>query len=385
MLHEIFHLSYFMDVSGADLVVDLSINFFGNDDDGNRETKTERVYGPLNVKMMARYQEYSNVPIGRPVGDYVRRNADNLAYFATASYVQDRIGYYPHLPIVYRSIDGPPIRDSAVLTTYDDNHNPIFNLTDNSGDISLFTPVDDALPDEPSCPDYKSATSQTFDNDTDTTGNSSLNITGMANNSLYPTEYIANVSAWIKADFDDEVISSSIPSTTTISPTGTPTCVGNQVESNCIAATLPSATPFSGPQGPSCAAADGGQKGTSPRLNATVAQEAASQYCQNLIDAKIVLSESGTNPKPGTEIGKAENGADMVLTVMFDKTTCPVDQSASELDFAAIGLDACYDLLCMPVEEVCSQDSTWPTYDAEWSLEGGVYGDSCGLFALYGQ
>lgn len=142
MLHEIFHLDYFMDVSGASHVTDLSIYYIKNVD-GSLTSVTgkwlpsalhltflsipssavtmrdrtltanpfiDKAYGATNTKMMARFQEFIN-PVGRLVGSYTMRNADSLAYFATASYVQSRTGTYPHLPIVYKQIEGPPFKD----------------------------------------------------------------------------------------------------------------------------------------------------------------------------------------------------------------------------------------------------------------------------------
>ena len=124
---------------------------------------------------------------------------------------------------------------------------------------------------------------------------------------------------------------------------------------------------------------------TSPRLDAQAAQDAATQYCQNLIDSKAVLSGNTQNPAPGIQQGKTENGGSMALAVMFDQSLCSPDQSTSTLDFAAMGLDNCVENLYTNIQLVCSQDSTWVSYDPQWTLLGGTFGASCGLFSLYGQ
>ena len=171
---------------------------------------------------------------------------------------------------------------------------------------------------------------------------------------------------------------------TTTVPNETPLCVGNQVQGSCIGGTLPSSTPYSGYQGPSCNKADG-SPGSRPRLNATVAQEAANQYCQNLVDQKVVLSDSTANPAPGVQKGTAENGGQMSLTVMYYKNSCPEDHSSSTLDFSAMGVETCFQNLYTALEAHCSQDSTWQAYDPQWTFQGGVFGGSCGLFSIAGE
>ncbi|CAF9923837.1 MAG: Suppressor of the cold-sensitive snRNP bioproteinsis mutant brr1-1 [Heterodermia speciosa] len=122
-----------------------------------------------------------------------------------------------------------------------------------------------------------------------------------------------------------------------------------------------------------------------PRLNATVAQAAASQYCQKLVDEKVVLSDGTSDPAPAVAKGKAEDGHQMSLTVMYFQNSCPEDHSASTLDFAAIGAETCFQYLYTALEGGCSQDNTWQNYDPEWTFEGGVFGAGCGLFAISGD
>ena len=175
---------------------------------------------------------------------------------------------------------------------------------------------------------------------------------------------------------------SPTPATTTSK--STPTCAGNQVQGSCIAGTLPSSTPYSGYIGPSCLKADGSPN-SSPRLNTKTAQDAAQAYCQSLVDKKIVLADGAANPAPDILKGKAENGGQMSLTVMYFKDSCPQDKSRSELDFAALGVDVCFQNLFTALQTGCEQDSTWDNYDPDWTFEGGVFGGDCGLFSISGE
>ncbi|MCJ1371368.1 hypothetical protein MMC20_002583 [Loxospora ochrophaea] len=386
-LHELFHLNYFMGTDGSNHVTDMSISFNKRDENNELYTVTEVAYGPSNTKIMARFQELKKYPDNFRAGYYVMRNSDNLAWFALAKYVQDRIGVYPHLPIIYNQINGPPYRDIGGLGIFEDNSNPVFNFTiagneTTADNITSALGIDDGLPDENSCSDDITATGQTFDT-TSAAQNATLNISGMANDTVYPAAYMTNLTSWLESDFG-VTPSNSSEATTTTSPTSTPTCIGNQVESSCIADTLPSVTPYAGSQGPSCARADGAA-GSAPRLNMTVAQDAASQFCANLVNTNVVLSSSTANPAPDVEAGAAEGGADMVLTAMYDETSCPQDKSNSTLDFGTMGLDACFGLLFTALSEECAEDSTWTDYNPDWTLEGGVYADACGLFTIFSQ
>lgn len=91
MYHEMTHLNLAADSSGDNTpnprIIDLKIDY--EETDGTRwRTKA---YGPLRTKMLARYEPPSpNDPM--PTGWYVQRNADNLALFALAKYVQSKIG-----------------------------------------------------------------------------------------------------------------------------------------------------------------------------------------------------------------------------------------------------------------------------------------------------
>lgn len=177
------------------------------------------------------------------------------------------------------------------------------------------------------------------------------------------------------------VSSSASSSTSTAASTATP-CQGNQVEvSGCAAGSLPSSTPYSGVKTPSCVRADG-DAGSQPRLNDSKAQAAAADYCSQLISKSVVLSAKNSDYAPYTEPGVAENGASMSLTVLFDVEACPTDKSKTTLDFKALGQTECYQNMYTAIAEVCAQDSTWKEYNKDFTLEGGVFENDCGLWAL---
>ena len=377
-LHELFHLDYFMAVNRANHITDLSISFMEYEE-GKEIIRNKIAYGPRYTKMMAKFEELDN-PIGRPVGSYVMRNADNLAWYAMAKYVQDQIVTYPHLPTIFKKINGPPFKQ-RLIETFTSNENPVFDLPlaaneTSSGNAMPILSIDDRLPDDNSCSDdLTSDRSNNADID-------NLNISGLANDDVYPPEYMANLTSWLKTDSGVNPATTGTTATPA-SSTPPPVCLGNQAESSCIGRPFPSATPYTGSQGPICGQADGAP-GSSPRLNLRVAQNAARQYCQRLVDEEVVLSDGTGAPKPATEAKVAEGGADMVLTVIYDVSSCPQDHSNSTLDFGALGVDACFNHLFNAVSEACVEDRSWIHYDPQWTLDGGIYAVSCGLFALNG-
>ena len=75
----------------------------------------------------------------------------------------------------------------------------------------------------------------------------------------------------------------------------------------------------------------------------------------------------------------------MSLSVLYFENSCPEDRSSSTLDFSAMGVETCFANLYTALEASCSQDSTWEAYDPQWTFEGGVFGNSCGLFAISGD
>ena len=246
MTHEITHLDFFMESDpAANHITDLSVSWYERPTEGPIRIRhiTQKAYGPDNTKKLARYQEYRNPPITDPAGHYVSVNADNLAWFATAKYIQDRLGnVYPHLPIVTKKIDGPPWKPVGSASTFSDNGNPIFDVAGN-GSVST-TSDDPALPPPNSCSDDmagrgKGKKLRVRDDPAWLT----VNISGMANDFSYPQEYRDNVTKWLQEDFNVQppvqTFGKPVPTQTFGGgPVATP-CQGN----NCVTAGQPSATP----------------------------------------------------------------------------------------------------------------------------------------------
>jgi hypothetical protein len=182
----------------------------------------------------------------------------------------------------------------------------------------------------------------------------------------------------------DDGDSGSEPSTDPPLVNGKPICDGNQVQKDCVGGVLPHVDDYSGPQAPTCMKADGSQ-GSSPRLNAAELRNQASEYCKGLVDSKWLLKE-GANPKPAVLPGKAENGASMVLAVMYYKSSCPKDKSKSEMDFGALGVDKCVEYLSDTLAHLCLLDQSWgAAWNKDFEVMGGVWATDCAMFSVLGQ
>jgi hypothetical protein len=140
--------------------------------------------------------------------------------------------------------------------------------------------------------------------------------------------------------------------TTTTTSGSSPTCTGNQVEGSCTQASLPSASPNSGPRGPVC-----NKVGTNNyvRLNADKTKQGASDYCKNLISGNIVLNKDSTSVKAGIITGASEGGGDVSLALLFDVDSCdPNTKDADqEVDFGAMKQSDCETNLYTSLSQVC--------------------------------
>lgn len=165
-------------------------------------------------------------------------------------------------------------------------------------------------------------------------------------------------------------------------PKGKP-CEGNQVTTdNCVQATFPSnLKPESGPQQPICMKYDGKSV---LRINEDEAKKGVSEYCNNLIEGKVKLDKSYTSPKPGIISGGAENNGDIAISVAFWDVAC--DKGKSSIDFGSMSLQECYDNFYTTIDQFCAQDSTWgKEFNPDAQLEGGLWGNQCGMWSLAGQ
>ncbi|KAL9106503.1 MAG: hypothetical protein Q9227_008482 [Pyrenula ochraceoflavens] len=166
-----------------------------------------------------------------------------------------------------------------------------------------------------------------------------------------------------------------------------PRCQGNQVQlSDCQQQHYPSDMPdFSGPQQPICNKVD---TGDNPflKINADKAQQAAATYCANLKSSKIVLNAQNTQPgKSGIQPDAAENGGDAALSVLFDIKACPTDKKTTSIDFSTYDQTKCVENFYGIFNQICVIDSTWGSYDKDYTLMGGVFLNDCAMWGLVGQ
>ncbi|KAK5010505.1 hypothetical protein LTR28_009489 [Elasticomyces elasticus] len=122
---------------------DLKIKFtYGDGPNQGKKSAWTKAYGPKLAKILARFQPISRV--SKQTGYFVQRNDDNLVSFALANYVQNQIGSYPFLPVVYDKISDnpmvaglqPPIANHFIIYAAHGN-DPVsfdnFTTTDNGG------------------------------------------------------------------------------------------------------------------------------------------------------------------------------------------------------------------------------------------------------------
>ncbi|KAL6716103.1 hypothetical protein ACLMJK_005669 [Lecanora helva] len=121
------------------------------------------------------------------------------------------------------------------------------------------------------------------------------------------------------------------------------------------------------------------------RINADKAKQAAADYCARLASEKVVLDSGSSGPNPAIINDAAENNGQLALTVEFDVAGCPQDKSMSAVDFTKMSSDECQQNFYLSISELCVQDPTWPNYNPDFTLEGGVFLNDCGLFGMTGQ
>ena len=132
----------------------------------------------------------------------------------------------------------------------------------------------------------------------------------------------------------------------------TSTCIGNQIQGNCIEASFPSETPYSGIQSPVCQKVDS-TADDYLRVNADKTKQAAADYCKVLAQSNVVLDAQASPPKPYSVKDAAENGGQLVLSVLFDVSGCPTDKSQTNLDFTKLSAMECQNNFCLDFSEAC--------------------------------
>ena len=218
-----------------------------------------------------------------------------------------------------------------------------------------------------------------------TSGNSSMPASVASSSpSSSPSSSTSSSSTAARSSVTSSATSSTTPSSSALVSSGSATCTGNQVQGTCVAGSLPSATPYSGTQGPSCDKA-AGSGSPNPRINTKQAEDGASKYCAALAQGGVVLSADNTSQKSFVVPGAAENNNDLALLVHFDVSACPTDKSSSTVDFSKLSVQRCQADLFSAVSEVCVQDSTWKGYNPQYTLEGGSFGADCATWSMVAQ
>lgn len=164
-IHELLHINWVSQAKnygGNDQVVDLSVSFPLSKNPTQR--RIQKAYMGRNTKILARYP-YNT-------GTYVMRNADNLAIYALAHYVQGQIDGYPLYPLVNFEPDDDP-------RFFIENGNLTVSNTDNPE--AQDWPVDGG----PDCDD----------NEDQSMANTVLEFDSFAPDSAYPPEYLQSIAS----------------------------------------------------------------------------------------------------------------------------------------------------------------------------------------------
>ncbi|KAL5325966.1 hypothetical protein ACEPPN_007102 [Leptodophora sp. 'Broadleaf-Isolate-01'] len=95
VLHELFHLDSLSKVATTGHITDRKIRYKDYKDYKN-DTGYRRAYGPEDVKLLA---SWANSEVGK----YMVTNADNIAQYSLAKWIQKKTGLYPRHPARDRS------------------------------------------------------------------------------------------------------------------------------------------------------------------------------------------------------------------------------------------------------------------------------------------
>ena len=167
--------------------------------------------------------------------------------------------------------------------------------------------------------------------------------------------------------------------TPTPTPTSTNYCNGNQITGSCVAGKVPAPTGGLGCIRPK----EFGGSSDALLYNTQSATNAIATYCSNLVSSKTVLNSGNTNVNPGIVPG-AEDGGNIALDVLYDGDYCLNTETPNEIDFGQMGQEGCEQAFG-GINTACGEDPTWSGYNADNSGFGGVAGQLCGLWSVYGQ
>ena len=167
-----------------------------------------------------------------------------------------------------------------------------------------------------------------------------------------------------------------------------PACQGNQVQlPTCKQQHYdPNMKDYSGGTTPPlCTKVDDGDN-PFLKINDAKAKQGAADYCASLKSSKVVLDAQHTQVgKPGLIHDAAENGGDLAFSVLFDIKGCPPDKKTTNIDFGAMDSKECFDNFYTYFSQVCVIDSTWGSYNKDYTLMGGTWLNDCGMWGMTGQ
>ena len=188
MLHELLHLDLAANSKNNNpnpQIRDLKIKYSEHKSD-QKDIKHSwtKVYGPRLAKILARFQP---IRTDQSLGYWIQRSDDSYTMFALASYVQQKFGYYPYIPLVYDQITDMPMlplpRDgtgAGSLTNYDF----VGYNASSAGDVVF---VNITQGDKGECPTV-------YENGSD----EDVEIGAAIPDSLYPSAYWDQYNKWIE-------------------------------------------------------------------------------------------------------------------------------------------------------------------------------------------
>ncbi|KEF57471.1 uncharacterized protein A1O9_05388 [Exophiala aquamarina CBS 119918] len=189
MFHELLHLNNVADSVGNvpnPVVDDMTITYAFRASTGRDVTVEERAYGATRSKLLARFKpEIGDLPTGY----YVQRNADNLVFYALAKYTQEKLGAYPHMPVIREfKLTLPPFKKP----------NPVIEYKSIDNKAVLLDELD--IEPVPGCNDRLDDASPT-----------SLTLGTPYDDSEYPSDYRIQMAQWVGALSDTPALGQPFP------------------------------------------------------------------------------------------------------------------------------------------------------------------------------
>ncbi|KAI0484598.1 hypothetical protein GGR56DRAFT_32988 [Xylariaceae sp. FL0804] len=207
-----------------------------------------KAYGAAPVKALARYSQDG--------GEWVIRNADSLALYASVRYIQSKLGnVYPHLPVAPRapgSVWDPNNRDSDSINTLSGSNASLAAMTLYSNG-TVGNPVIEnfySYSHDPKCKVSGFSSNDTnagdddgevYDEDTDGNPDYTLQFDQFASQDDLSDDYVSQLNQWYSSLYG----SSPATSTSSSTPTSTPVTTGSSSTFATSTSTTASSSPTS--------------------------------------------------------------------------------------------------------------------------------------------